>query len=1116
MDARPTTGLPDPKEQPHPLEDNELHRTNAALARERQRAALLRREVLRLQRVLAQERRYFDLIRSDVRALFDSLTWKFGATASEWVRRLTLRPRVPLVRDHMESIFEAARGGDGDEADNSALLGASDATLPDLLAEPVLTRAGPLLGIERPQMEPLRVAVIVARRGDFTPSGSAYIRLLDPLHQLARDGALALDDIQTPGELHDSHDCVVVQRNALPRQELVRELIRQCALHGTTLIFEVDDDLFATDFKARKEYAGEAIKAMQLLAREADAVTCSTTELASRLSRHNDNVVVIENALSERRWFATDAPRDRDADGPIRILYMGTRTHADDLALFAPAWKQLKSRYGDAVEFDRIGVVPERGRAIGNRVSIPGDSRRDSYPEFVDWMTSNNVWHVGIAPLQPSQFNRAKSPIKFFDYAALGLAVVASDLEPYRAVIRSGQNGILASDSPESWFEAIGTLLDNPSERRRLAANACGDVRNYHCVDLYSGRWLHLFEGLRAHHHAERELETLTVDERTYLEQCPDVLRGITKGEFASAQQHWETLGRHEVLDGTRTYVAGADVANQGVRTLSEQQTHALRKQCEAWQTTPTISVVMPVYRVPVRWLRAAVESVVQQAYPNWELCLCDDASADDAIDEYLAQLSDPRIKTVVLPNNRGISAASNAALGLATGSYVALLDHDDELSADALWHVARVINEHDPDVIYSDEAKLDASGNICDPHYKAGFSRELLQSQNYLSHLTVLRRSLVQQVGAFRDGVAGSQDHDLLLRACQQARSVQHIPRVLYFWRMVEGSTAARFDDKAYAWDAGVKALADLRPPGDVGRTVDKGKFPGTYRVRRQILGDPLVSIMIPFRDQPALLLQCVKSVLSRSGSANFEIVGIDNQSEAAETAAAIAQLRQLDGRVRFCRYDRPFNFSSVNNFGARHARGDHLLLLNNDVVVDSDDWITAMLEFSQLEDVGAVGGLLLYPDDTIQHAGVIVGIGGVAGHSHKYLPVSNHGYFSRPHVIQNVSAVTGACLMIKRELYLRVGGMDEANLGVAFNDIDLCLRLRERGYYNVYTPYARAYHHESKSRGHEDTPEKQSRFLRETLYMQRRHALRLTYGDPYYSPNLTLEHEDFRVRGE
>ncbi len=537
--------------------------------------------------------------------------------------------------------------------------------------------------------------------------------------------------------------------------------------------------------------------------------------------------------------------------------------------------------------------------------------------------------------------------------------------------------------------------------------------------------------------------------------------------------------------------------------------------QADAWLRTvdipPMISIVMPVYNVDARWLRAATESVRRQFYPHWELCIADDASTRDetrvAIDE-LAALADPRIKLVRLESNRGIAGASNSALELATGDYVGLLDHDDELTRDALLEMARRLTTDAPDVLYSDEDKLDEQGRHVEPYFKPDFSPDLFLSNNYICHFTVIRRTLLQRIGGFRAGFDGAQDFDLFLRLSECTDKISHVPLVLYHWRKGPGSTAASIAAKPTATDAGLRAITDSLQRRKLKAVVKHGPVPATYHVRRAIQQHPLVSILVPFRDNPDLLETCVTSILEKTAYDNYELVGVDNGSVHDQTGALMRKLQQRDLRIRFVRYDVPFNYSSIINFAVSQAKGAHLLLLNNDTEVIAEDWLEAMLEHSQRPEVGVVGAKLLYPNNTIQHAGVIVGLNGVAGHAHITLPADHPGYFARAQLIQNVSAVTFACAMTRRDVFDRLGGLNDRDLTVAFNDIDYCLRAREAGYLIVYTPIATLFHGESKSRGYEDNVAKQARFSAEIAYMQRRHCEALGRGDPYYNPNLSLRH--------
>jgi GT2 family glycosyltransferase len=514
------------------------------------------------------------------------------------------------------------------------------------------------------------------------------------------------------------------------------------------------------------------------------------------------------------------------------------------------------------------------------------------------------------------------------------------------------------------------------------------------------------------------------------------------------------------------------------MQRMDERRAAAL---IEEIRDPPLISLVMPVYNVERRWLMAAVESVRRQFYPHWELCMADDASTREETQQALrdiAELGDARIRIQTLPKNLGIAGASNAALAMATGEYVGLLDNDDELARDALLEMARCIERDHPDFLYSDEDKIDENGFHVEPHFKPDFSPDFLASTNYICHFSVARRELLDGVGGFRAGFDGAQDYDLVLRICERTQKIAHIPMVLYHWRKIEGSTSATISAKPQTDDAGRRALAESLRRTGVDATAEPGPAPNTYRVRHAIHGNPRVSIIIPFRDKPELLDTCVSSILEKTSYSNYEILLVDNGSVKTVTQAVLARLCARDARVRAVRHDVPFNYSNIINFAAAQASGEHLLFLNNDTKIISAEWLEAMLEHSQRREVGVVGAKLLYEDDTVQHAGVIVGLGGVAGHSHLFAAADDPGYFRRAQLIQNLSAVTFACAMTRRDVFQQIGGLNERDLKIAFNDVDYCLRVREAGYQIVYTPFALLYHFESKSRGQDDTPEKKMRF--------------------------------------
>jgi O-antigen biosynthesis protein len=518
----------------------------------------------------------------------------------------------------------------------------------------------------------------------------------------------------------------------------------------------------------------------------------------------------------------------------------------------------------------------------------------------------------------------------------------------------------------------------------------------------------------------------------------------------------------------------------------------------------PTISIIMPVYNASQAYLSSALDSVLNQYYPFWELCICDDASTEphvrNVLEDYVA--SDRRIKSVFLEDNSGKAVASGHALELATGEFISFLDQHDEITPDALCEVVKTLHEINADLIYSDEDKLDADGSRCDPFFKPAWNPDLLLSTNYISHFGVYRKSLIDEIGGFRKGFAGSQDYDLLLRFTEKSDKIVHIPKILYHQRKVYGSVAPGTLSKSNACEFGKEALREcLRRRGIEGEVAIE-RYPRSYRVKRKLKSADKVSIIIPTRDRLDLLEKCVYSIERATEYQNYEIVIINNDSHDGATLEYLERSRHKvihDSAATF-------NFSRLNNKAVKQVDGKYLLLLNNDCEVISAEWLSAMIEHAQRPEVGAVGAKLLFSDNRIQHAGVILGVGGVARHAHQFVDgYRDWGGFGFPNLIRDYSAVTGACLMIRRTLFEDLNGLDEENLAVAFNDVDLCLRLRRAGYLIVYTPYALLYHKESASRGY-------STNQAEVSYMGAKWENELL-NDPYYNPNLTHETASFSI---
>jgi glycosyltransferase involved in cell wall biosynthesis len=550
--------------------------------------------------------------------------------------------------------------------------------------------------------------------------------------------------------------------------------------------------------------------------------------------------------------------------------------------------------------------------------------------------------------------------------------------------------------------------------------------------------------------------------------------------------------------------------------TPGEELLHRMRLWSRRQRHAPLVSVLMPTFNSDPQWLRQAVESVLAQAYPHWQLCIADDASSDPRVRELLDAYAaaDARIHVRYRRRNGHISAASNSALALAEGELVALLDHDDILAPHALFLVARAATANtEAALIYSDEDKLDREGNRCEPYFKPDWNPDLLLSHNCVSHLGVYRTDLVRELGGFREGFEGAQDHDLALRVseCLQPDQIHHLPHVLYHWRVHDASTAAALSNKSYALDSAVRAVQQHLERRHITASVsDAYNCPGQLRVRYRVPDPaPLASLIIPTFNRLELLRACVGSILDRTRYPRFELLIVDNGSDDPAALDYLDYLR-AHGMARVVSYPRPFNYSAMNNLGVREAAGELLVFLNNDVEVLHEGWLEELAAHALRPEVGAVGARLLYPDNRVQHAGVIAGMGGVAGHWHGGLPRKAPGYFGRAQVIQGLTVVTGACMAMRRAVFEASGGFNTEDLAVAFNDVDLCLRIRYRlGLRVIWTPYAELQHRESATRGYEDTPEKQARFNAEIAYMQATWNETLL-RDPAYNPNLALDRKD------
>lgn len=540
------------------------------------------------------------------------------------------------------------------------------------------------------------------------------------------------------------------------------------------------------------------------------------------------------------------------------------------------------------------------------------------------------------------------------------------------------------------------------------------------------------------------------------------------------------------------------------------------RQRKKKWKNPPLISVAVPAYRTPPGFLEQMILSVKEQTYPHWELCIVNASRGEDGMEQVLGRYAggDERIRVKNLEENLGIAGNTNEALEMARGEFVGLLDHDDLLAPQALFRIAEALTA-DPqaDAVYTDEDKVttDLSEHF-QPHFKPDFNLDLLRSNNYITHFFVVRTRLAREAGGFRREFDGAQDYDFIFRCTEEAKKVLHVPEVLYHWRTHKASTADNPASKMYAFEAGKRAIeAHLARCGQEG-TVSLRKDLGFYRVEYPVQGEPLVSILIPNRDQKETLEKCLNSIWEKSTYKNYEILIVENNSSSPEIFNYYREIEKRPG-VQILTWKEGFNYSAINNFGEKSAAGDYLLFLNNDVEVINPRWIEELLGNCQRKEVGIVGAKLYYPDDTIQHAGTVIGIGGIAGHAFLNMPRSRTGYLHKASLQMDLSAVTAACMMMKRQVFKQLGGFEE-RLSVAFNDVDLCLRTVQAGYLVVYNPEVELYHYESKSRGAEDSEEKVRRFQEEIEFMRCRWMDLLKKGDPYYNRNLTLSKWNYSLR--
>ena len=660
-------------------------------------------------------------------------------------------------------------------------------------------------------------------------------------------------------------------------------------------------------------------------------------------------------------------------------------------------------------------------------------------------------------------------PITILEAMSLGKVIISANVGGIGEWVRDEMNGLLVErENPRALAGAIERCITDLQLAAQLRAGARRTFERHFTIEKFAAHFGRLLMDAAARSHAGDSSEPIDYNE----------------------------------------WVTRFDTVDRG----------ALERKLRQMRTQPLISILLPVYNPDLGLLETAIQSVERQFYGRWQLCIADDASTDPNVRPFLERKAreDVRIKLAFRETNGHISACSNSALELATGEWCALLDQDDVFSEKALAFVALEIEQHPKaGLLFSDEDKIDAVGARSNPFFKTDWNPELFLGQNYINHLGVYRTELLREIGGFREGFEGSQDYDLALRCVEQLdpKQVRHIPRILYHWRAVAGSLAAVADAKPYAKEAARRAIADhLRRKSRVGRVEPCPENIESHRVIHGLPArSPLVSIIIPTRDHADLLERCVESIRERSDYGPLEIIIVDNGSVEANSRELFSRF-ESDKAAHVLRDRGAFNYSRLNNLAAAQARGEILLFLNNDTEVDDRGWLTEMVSHAARAEVGAVGARLWYPDGTLQHGGVVLGFGGLAGHAFPRIPRGHPGYFNRAFLQQNCSAVTGACMAVRKQVFQEFDGFDEQHLGVNFSDIDFCLRLRANGYEVIWTPYANLIHHESASRGHQRTEEGQTQFLREASYMREVWGAELM-NDPFYNPNLSLNLPGFEI---
>lgn len=769
-----------------------------------------------------------------------------------------------------------------------------------------------------------------------------------------------------------------------------------------------------------------------------------------------------------------------------------------------------------------VGEVPSRVREMLDAAGVPLDTADDAEPESTLLIVGDGV---GTVDSPDARLAVAVGADGLADVP--GRSAIPNGEIRVVAVPRPGQDDpLIATQDPVAWTRAL-----------RLAQSLSGISADGTEADIHERLIADLDQQRVRFEDQVRRAEERAASAHRYAEEAHRGLDAIVKsdswrvtapiryaGEFVRRQRERRrrdpasaptTIESAEVFDPASN-VEYALWASQ-FDTIDGSISRRIEQRAVDLTDGPEFSILMPVYNTPERYLRRAIESVMEQAYTRWELCIADDASTEEHVRSILAEYADrdSRITVVRREENGHISAATNSAYAHSTKPYIALLDHDDELRPHALYVMAtHLVENPDHRLVYSDEDRITPDGERFGPHFKPDFNYEQLLGQNYITHFCVIDRRLIDRVGLMRVGFHGSQDHDLMLRcaAVLQRDEIGHVPRVLYHWRVIPGSVALDLNEKPYAVEAGRTAVEEHVRTFDPDAVVEHGSAPATYRVRLSLPDPhPRVSIVIPTRNGLDILRRCIQSIRTLSTYDNYELIIVDNQSDDAATRDYLRVL-STQSNTRVLPYDAAFNYSAINNMAVKEATGEYIVLLNNDTQVVTPGWIEELLMWCARPGIATVGAHLSYPDGSVQHAGLVMGIGGTAGHGHKTFDGHSLGYFGRLKVVHEVGGNTAACLMMRRDVYLAHGGLNERYLAVAYNDVDLCLRLSESGLRHLWTPHAHLIHHESKSRGKDTERRNRARHDREREYLMWRWAP-AKRSDPGYNPNLTLDKEDFSL---